>query len=193
MKSTEIEFWDSRFRAGKTPWDFGGVPSALATHLQTARPGRVLIPGCGSGYEVRAFHESRWDVTAVDFSPAAVGRARRLLGELAQKVLLADFFEHDFQGQKFDVIYERTFLCSLPPATWTRYIHRVTTLLTDEGKLMGLFFYGRQAEPPPYPLNEKKAQELFGSRFRGIADAAVDDSPLMFAGQERWQIWQKKN
>src|SRR5665213_2943240 len=80
MKSTEIEFWDSRYRAGKTPWDFGGVPSALVKYLQTASPQRALIPGCGSGYEMRAFHERGWDVVAVDFSPSAVERARQVMG-----------------------------------------------------------------------------------------------------------------
>ena len=71
-----VEFWDSRYRSGKTPWDYGGVPAALLNYLQTAQPGRVLIPGCGSGYEVRAFHERGWDVLAIDYSPAAVERAR---------------------------------------------------------------------------------------------------------------------
>ena len=46
-----------RYAAGKTPWDFGGVPSALKSFLERSSVrGRVLIPGCGSGYEVQAFH-----------------------------------------------------------------------------------------------------------------------------------------
>src|SRR5690242_1332228 len=101
MQSTEMEFWDSRYRAGKTPWDFGGIPAALAAYLQTASPRRVLIPGCGSGYEVQAFHERGWDVLAVDYSPAGVECARQVLGPLANKVILADFFAHDFAGRKF--------------------------------------------------------------------------------------------
>lgn len=192
MKSTEMEFWDSRYRAGKTPWDFGGIPSALAAYLQTTSPKRVLVPGCGSGYEVRAFHECGCDVLAADYSPAAIERARQVLGALAVRVTLADFFAHDFCGSRFDVIYERTFLCSLPPEVWPRYARRMAELLADGGELIGLFLYGHEDEPPPYPLTEKQAQELFGEHFTRVVDEPVSDSLPLFAGWERWQVWQKK-
>ncbi len=56
VDSTRPDFWTSRYVAGKTPWDFGGVPAALKSFLtRSSAPGRVLIPGCGSGYEVQAF------------------------------------------------------------------------------------------------------------------------------------------
>jgi SAM-dependent methyltransferase len=192
MKSTEIEFWDSRYRAARTPWDFGGVPAALAAYLRTASPRRVLIPGCGSGYELRAFHERGWDVLALDYSPVAVERARQVLGALATKVALADFFAHDFKGQAFDVIYERTFLCSQPPEVWVQYARRIAELLVDGGKLIGFFLFGHEDEPPPYPLTEQQAQELFGEHFVRVVDDPVRDSLPAFAGRERWQIWQKK-
>jgi SAM-dependent methyltransferase len=192
MKSTEMEFWDSRYRARKTPWDFGGVPHVLAKYLQTTSPQRVLIPGCGAGYEVRAFHERGWDVLAADYSPAAIGRARQVLGALADKVVLADFFANEFGGVKFDVIYERTFLCSLPPEVWPRYERRMAELLADGGELLGLFFYGQEDEPPPYPLTEKQAQELFGEHFTRVVDEPASDSLPLFAGRERWQVWQKR-
>jgi SAM-dependent methyltransferase len=186
-----VEFWDSRYRAGKMPWDFHGVPAALQSYLKTAQPGRVLIPGCGSGYEVRAFHERGWDVTAMDYAPAAVERAREILDELAGKVVLADFFTHDFGDRKFDVMYERTFLCSLPPDMRPEYARRVTELLVNGGKLAGLFFYGHEDESPPYPLIEVEAQALFGVDFTRIMDEPVRDSLPLFAGRERWQVWEK--
>src|ERR1700757_2993437 len=95
--STHPDFWTSRYVAGKTPWDFGGVPAALKSFLaRSSAPGRVLIPGCGSGYEVQVFHEAGSDVTAIDFPPAAVEHAKRMLGVLADRVILGDFFTHDF-------------------------------------------------------------------------------------------------
>src|SRR5438128_1455639 len=81
--SSRPEFWDVRYAAGQTPWDFHGVPAALREFLETSQPGSVLIPGCGAGYEVRAFDETGWKVTAIDFSPVAVERARSELGALA--------------------------------------------------------------------------------------------------------------
>src|SRR5215813_5354298 len=111
--STDPDFWNSRYAAGKMPWDFGGVPAALKSFLaRSSAPGKVLIPGCGSGYEVKAFHEAGYEVTAIDFSPAAVDRAQTVLGVLGDRVILGDFFKHDFAQHSFDFVYERTFLCS---------------------------------------------------------------------------------
>jgi len=190
MKPTDKEFWDSRYRARRTPWDFGGVPAALVGWLATAKPGRVLIPGCGSGYEVKAFHDHGWDVLAVDYSIAAIERAREVLGSLADKIILADFFTHDFGGRQFNTVYERTFLCSLPPERWPAYVRRATELLGPDGKLVGFFLYGHEDEPPPYPLTEAGAEKLFGRALTCVKDDPVADSLPLFAGRERWQIWE---
>ena len=110
------EFFDSRFAAGKTPWDFGGVPSSLKLFLEKHHgPGRVLIPGCGSGYEIEAFASTHWEVMGVDFSTVAVARARQLLGPLGDQVHQGDFFAYPLRQGWFDIIYERTFLCTLTP------------------------------------------------------------------------------
>ena len=183
------DFWDARYASGETPWDFQGVPAALKAFLKAAPPGSVLIPGCGVGYEVRAFHDAGWRVAAIDFSLAAVQRARSELGVLAQCVLLGDFFRHDFGGTRFDLIYERTFLCALPPDLWPEYVKRVTQLLYQGAKLAGIFLYGEQTEPPPYPLTTEKARELFGESFSLIKTLPVSDSLPLFAGKELWQEW----
>ena len=194
MKPTEADFWDSRYRAGRTPWDFRGVPRALTEFLRTTGTrGRALIPGCGSGYEVRVFHENGWEVVAVDFSLVAVERAREVLGPLAEKVMLAVFFMHNFDKQRFDVIYERTFLCSLPPGRWPDYVRRMSQLLQPGGKLLGFFLYGYEDEPPPYPLTEAEAQALFEPGFVRMVDEPVTDSLPLFAGRERWQVWAKRS
>jgi SAM-dependent methyltransferase len=187
--SSRPEFWDARYVSGETPWDFHGVPAALKAFLKTSHAGSVLIPGCGSGYEVRAFDEAGWKVTAIDFSRVAVERARSELGALSNRVVQADFFKHDFGSQRFDLIYERTFLCALPPDLWAAYVKRMMQLLRPGGKLAGIFLYGGQGEPPPYPLTPAKATELFGKNFSLIKTVPVTDSLPLFAGNERWQEW----
>ncbi len=191
--SNQPDFWSVRYAAGKTPWDFGGVPSALKSFLERSSvPGRVLIPGCGSGYEIQAFHAAGYDVSAIDFSPAAIDQTKRLLGPLAERVILGDFFTHDFGQRRFDLIYERTFLCSMTPTRWPAYVNRMADLLLPGGRLIGVFLYGQtRSSGPPFPLAEPEAEQLFKKHFELVLSEAMTDSLPLFRDMERWQEWQK--
>lgn len=192
--SNRPDFWTVRYAAGKTPWDFGGVPSALKLFLaRSAAPGSVLVPGCGSGYEVQAFHDAGYDVTGIDFSPAAIEQAKNTIGVSGERIILGDLFTYDFGPRRFDLIYERTFLCSMPPPRWPNYVNRTADLLSPGGRLIGVFLYGQSSSSgPPFPLtNGEKAVQLFEKRFQLIRSDAVTDSLPLFRGMERWQEWQK--
>ena len=191
--SNRPDFWTVRYAAGKTPWDFGGVPSALKSFLERfSVPGRILIPGCGSGYEIQAFHAAGYDVSAIDFSPAAVEQAKRVLGVLAERIILGDFFTYDFGQTRFDLIYERTFLCSMTPSRWPEYVDRMADLLVPGGRLIGVFLYG-QSPPsgPPFPITDAEAQKLFKKRFQILRSRVMTDSLPLFRDMERWQEWLK--
>ncbi len=191
--SSKTQFWNKRWEAGKMPWDLGGVPSTLASFLSRNRtPTRVLIPGCGSGYEVRAFHEAGYDVTAIEFSAAAVARAREVLGPLGNKVIHGNFFKHAFQESRYGLIYERGFLCSLPLAKWPDYASRMASLLPVGGRLVGLFLYGQEPEPPPYPLTEETAVALLGPSLRlRHSEQSLAESVPVYQGLEHWQEWER--
>jgi SAM-dependent methyltransferase len=191
--SSEPDFWTIRYATGRTPWDFGGVPAALKSFLaRSSAPGKVLIPGCGSGYEVSAFHRAGYDVTAIDFSPAAFDQAKKVLDSLAERVILGDFFTHDFGQRRFDLVYERTFLCSMPPSRWPDYANRMADLLSDEGRLIGVFLYAQPPRSgPPYPLTDEQCQELFGRDFQLVRSELMTDALPLFRDMERWQKWQK--
>jgi SAM-dependent methyltransferase len=191
--AAQPEFWEKRFRENFTPWDAGRVPEALGQFLKTEPRGqRVLIPGCGSGYEVRAFSEAEHEVLAIDFAPAAVERTRQNLGPLAHLVRLADFFEFDFT-RPFDLVYERAFLCALPRRLWPSYAPRVAELLRPGGRLAGFFFFDDGERGPPFGLKAGELEALLDEHFDRIADASVGDSIPIFAGKERWQIWKKRD
>ena len=191
--SSHPDFWTTRYAAGKMPWDFGGVPAALKSFLaRSSVPMRVLIPGCGSGYEVQAFHAAGYDVTAIDFSPGAVDQAKKVLGGLAERVILGDFFTHDFGQYRFDLIYERTFLCSMAPSRRPDYVNRMADLLLPGGRLIGIFLYGqRSPSGPPFPLTNTDAEQLFERRFQLLRSEVVTDSLPLFRDMERWQEWLK--
>ncbi len=194
--SDEPDFWEQRYLAGRTPWDLGGVPPDLDAFLRRetapARDrSRVLLPGCGTGYEVAAFHAAGWSPLAFDFAPAAVERAQAALGDLRDCVRQADFFADDL-GANHDLLYERTFLCSLPPERWSDWSDRVTRLLRPGGRLIGLFYYGTDPDGPPFPLGENQLVRLL-REFELVRSEEVrpENSPPLFAGYERWQEWRR--
>lgn len=187
------EFFDARYAAGRTPWDFGGVPRALKRFLDRhPGSGRALIPGCGAGYEIEAFVSAGWEALGIDFSTVAVARARQRLGRSAGKVIEGDFFRYPFRDQSFDLIYERTFLCALSPDRRPYYAERLAALLVPSGLLCGFFFLGPEEEPPPYPIAQAQLDTLLGGWFEMVEDRAVEDPLPLFAGKERWQIWKRK-
>ena len=192
IDSSQPEFWDSRFAAGKTPWDLNGFPEELGSWLGSRSPERVLIPGCGRAHEVEAFYRAGWEVMAIDFSCAAVEQARERLGPLGRCVVHGDFFAHPLEAHSFDGVYERTFLCAIPPEVWRSYAERVARVLRPGGALFGVFYYGEEPEPPPYPLSQESAYRLFEPAFRLVEDAPVVQSLPIYGGKERWQVWQRQ-
>ena len=191
--SSKPDFWDTRFRQNVTPWDAGRVPAALQRFLarHTGR-GRVLVPGCGTGYEVRELAHAGFDVTAIDFSEAALEAARRELGPLAHLVCLADFFGFECDTPSFDAIYERAFLCALPRRVWTDWANRAAQLLRPGGLLFGLFFFDDNIKGPPFGIAAEQLEALLVPEFERLEDEPVEDSIPAFAGRERWQVWRRK-
>lgn len=193
--SAQPDFWSQRYAAERTPWQLDHLPPRLGTFIGTLPPERnVLIPGCGRDYRaIDAFRKAGHQVTAIDFSPVAVESTKKTLASLENKIILGDFFTHDFKAAPFDLIYERTFLCSLPPSLWKNYAARVARLLRPGGALAGFFFYGEEPAPPPYPLTEQKAAEIFADSFELKTSEPVADSLSIFAGNEKWQEWRLRS
>lgn len=191
--STVPAFWDVRYESQTTPWDFGGVPAPLARYLARGalpRGARVLIPGCGSGHEITAFAAAGCDVTAIDFSPPAAERARRQIRDATHaRVITGDFFTTGFSAAPFDFIYERTFLCALPPAWRERIVARSAALLRPGGTLAGIWFFEESEDGPPFGLAPGAAAGLYDPYFRLVRDERVApaESLEFFRGRERWQ------
>jgi SAM-dependent methyltransferase len=188
---TAPAFWDERFRQNFMPWDMGGVPLALRDFVaQYPQPQVALIPGCGNGYELAFLSEAGWDVTAIDFSPAAVASASHAVGRWAGRVRQADFFTFGAPGS-FQFIYERAFLCALPRAMRGQIARRWAELLPAGGLLAGFFYTDDAPKGPPFGLAPGELDALLAPYFERIDDQPVTDSIAVFAGKERWQVWRR--
>lgn len=195
------DFWDYRFRSKVTPWEAGRAPEALRGFVsrnsallaqKDGAPPRVLVPGCGSAWDAAFLDASGWEVSALDFSPAAVEAARDTLGDNWRGTLLcADFFTFA-APQRFDVIYERAFLCALPRALRPDYAPRMAGLLRPGGMLCGYFFQDDTPGGPPFGIQARQLDELLDPYFARTSDQPVSDSLPVFAGRERWQEWVRR-
>lgn len=185
------DFWDTRYLNDVMPWDAGNVPVEFADFVR-ARPQseRVLVPGCGTAYEVGWLAQHGADVLAIDFSPAAIERARAELGPYADRVELADFFALD--AGPFDWIYERAFLCALPRKMWADWGRKMAELVRPGGELAGYFFIADTPKGPPFGCSEMELDTLLGPAFVRVIDQPTATTLPVFAGKERWQVWRRR-
>ena len=187
------EFWDLRYGARFAPWDANKVPAQLRAFVaQSPAPQRILVPGCGSAWDVRFLADSGWDVLGIDFSHEALNAARAILGPAAARVRHADFFA-PIAGEPFEVVYERAFLCALPRRLWGDWAKRMAEVVAPGGLVAGFFFFGDGERGPPFPLASRdELAGLLEPAFEPVADAPVRDSIPVFEGKERWQAWRRQ-
>jgi len=171
MSGPDSEFWQARFVAGATPWDRGETHPQLLRWLGDGAlaPCRIAVPGCGSGYEVAALAQAGFDVTALDYAPAAVARTQAIVAASGGR---ADVIEADVltwsPRTRFDAIYEQTCMCALHPDHWIAYSRQLHAWLAPGGRIFALFMQairpGAAAgliEGPPYHCDINAMRALF--------------------------------
>lgn len=191
-------FWDLRYEAAFTPWSQVQIPQCWQRFLNArndAASARVLVPGCGESFEVGDLVQRGYDTTAIDFSHAAIGAAKSVLGQIAQApnchLKQADFFDASLAATSFDFVYERAFLCALPPKLWANYAAQMAKIIKRNGLLAGFFCYDPIAKGPPFGLEVNGLATLFNGRFQRIAYETPTDSIAVFEGREQFEVWQR--
>src|SRR2546423_6613357 len=73
-------FWEELYAQHRDGWELGRAAPPLVDFVTTTPPprGRVAVPGCGRGHDARFLAGQGYDVTAIDFSTAALTAARAL-------------------------------------------------------------------------------------------------------------------
>lgn len=163
--NTKPKNWESSYQIGKTPWDRGKSSNNLHYWLDNNlfKPCRIVVPGCGNGYEVLQLTKLGFDVVAIDIAPTPIQTLSKVLEEsnLTAQLVLSDFLDWN-PVDKFDVIFEQTSLCSLPPESWPQYEKQLYQWLKPQGKVLPAFM---QTGPggPPYHCAIEDMQSLFCS------------------------------
>lgn len=172
MNGPTHDFWQARFAEGKLPWDRGAPNPQLLQWIEdnALAPGsRVLVPGCGQGWEVLALAAAGFAATGVDFAPGALALCRRHLDAAGVTAALVDADVLHWQPPApVDTVFEQTCLCALYPDYWTRYAAQVRDWLRPGGRLLALFMQAPRPEAesgiiegPPYHCDINAMRALF--------------------------------
>lgn len=137
---------------------------------------RSLVPGCGRGYDVLLLASHGYDAVGLDISESAIKECKKFAASEAPKYLdgvdnagryefvVGDFFKDDWldsvgaASSRFDLVYDYTFLCALPPEARPAWAQRSSALLSagSESRLICLEFPTQKPPAtggPPFGLN----------------------------------------
>ena len=162
--------WNTAYENANMPWDKGAAAPPLREFLATrSLAGRVLVPGCGLGHDVRLLAEQGAAVVGVDIAPHAVQQAQALPPVAGACFELADFLAlpAQYHGQ-FDVVFEHTCLCALDVEQRVAYVRAVLQALKPGGHYLAVFFRqvaDYRGEGPPHPIAADQIEVLFGDDF----------------------------
>jgi 2-polyprenyl-3-methyl-5-hydroxy-6-metoxy-1,4-benzoquinol methylase len=118
--------------------------------------GRALVVGCGYGDDAEELARRGFAVSAFDFAPTAIRRARERFPESAVEYRVADVFDLDDEWrERFDLVVEIRTLQSLP-APQREAAARAIAATVAPGARLWLFALGRDAhaagETRPWPV-----------------------------------------
>jgi SAM-dependent methyltransferase len=163
--------WETQYQKGETPWDKGAPSPALVEALESRRiEGRVLVPGCGTGHDVRLLAAHGAEVHGLDLAPSAIAAAQGMPRAGGEHYLLGDFFDlpADLAGG-FDWVWEHTCFCAIDPARRAEYVEAAHRALRVGGKLFAVFYLdpgnAHPGEGPPFETSLCELDRLFSPRF----------------------------
>jgi SAM-dependent methyltransferase len=170
--------WEQLYRSGDTPWDKGAPAPPLVEwiHNRGALQGNILVPGCGSGHDVRAIAKAcpAARVVGLDVAASALDRARQFPLSGQETYQWADICDLPIAlANRFEWVFEHTCFCAIRPQQRPDYVRGVIRALQPEGALLAIFFLNPwdpgEAAPegggPPFPVTRLELDNLFARHF----------------------------
>lgn len=160
-------YWADRYKNDNTPWDMGTPSPALTAYLQQLinKNQRILIPGAGHAYEAQWLYENGFlNVWIVDLAQDPLDDLLSRCPNFPKDHLIkGDFFD---LNMNFDLIIEQTFFCAISPELRSKYVEKMSELLSRNGKLIGVLFdFPLTEKGPPYGGSIEEYKERFQARF----------------------------
>jgi len=165
--------WESQYSGDDTPWDKGAPAPPLLEWLDRNPgmiSGRVLVPGCGLGHDVRALASLSIDIepVGVDLSKTAIDRAREIPSSGIESYLVADLFRLETAHRSaYDWAWEHTCFCAIEPSQRDKYVASIHTAIKPGGQLLGVFYLDPYdddhlpGEGPPHGTSVRELETRF--------------------------------
>jgi ubiquinone/menaquinone biosynthesis C-methylase UbiE len=165
--------WEARYQSGDMPWEKGeaspGLVDFLAAHPELPR-GEVLVPGCGTGHDVRAWAAAGFKAVGCDLAPGAIERSR----QKTPAHLPAEFLEADFlrsaPPRLFDWIFEHTLFCAIDPGERGLYESALLRWLKPNGNYLAVYYLIPDTDGPPFGTTRDEIFARFAPHFTAIAE-----------------------
>ncbi|HTO10533.1 MAG TPA: methyltransferase domain-containing protein [Candidatus Binatia bacterium] len=167
-----VAFWEGLYATGGDGWELGGPAPPLVDFVRTTPPprGRVAVVGCGRGHDARFLAAQGYDVTAVDFSTAALEAARALARRDDVRVTFEQrdiFTLPQSHARAFDGVWEYTCYCAIDPRRRREYVDVMRAIVRPGGWLLGCFFPLRaQTAGPPFKVSTAEIRRVLAPAFR---------------------------
>ncbi len=187
--------WESRYQTRDMPWEKGapspGLVDFLSAHPELTK-GKVCVPGCGTGHDVRAWATAGFAVAGFDIAPSAI----RLASEATRAAgLVAEFhlgnFLTDEPAAPFDWLFEHTLFCAIQPNQRDQYISAVLRWLKPGAAYLAVNYLIPDQDGPPFGTTRDEIWQRFSPHFELIQEWVPRSYPNR-TGLERMFWWKRK-
>ena len=139
---------------------------------QRGKPGKALDIGCGAGTDSLYLAGEGWEVTSLDFMPAALEMtcARAASAGLKLKTIEADITEWA-PTDKFDLVLDHGLLHNMNPDRYPLYREHVMQAVADDGEFVILHWLKRTPDEPqskigPTRVSREDIQKYFAPELK---------------------------
>ena len=190
----DVSLWENKYANNATGWDIGYISTPLKTYFNQIEDKdiSILIPGAGHSYEAEYLYESGFkNVSLLDFASQPLGNfSARVPNFPKDQLIKDDFFNH---VGTYDLIVEQTFFCALDPSLRNAYVKKVYELLSENGKLTGVFFdFPLTKQGPPFGGSANEYTTRFTKSFTIKVLETAHNSINERATKELFAIFEKR-
>jgi len=191
------EYWEDKYAKNSTGWNIGYISTPIKEYIDQLKNKdiKILIPGAGNSYEAQYLWENGFrNLFVLDIAKQPLINLKNRVKDIPDTNLIqTDFF--NYEGI-YDLIIEQTFFCALDPELRRDYAKKAHSLLSDNGKIIGLLFdFELTNDGPPFGGDKQEYKEYFKPYFRlkRLERAYNSIKPrmnkeLFFIFEKKWSI-----